>query len=157
MFTVESAGGKVTTNQDEQYLQILSIFHFIVGGLTALFACFPIFHLAIGLGMLTGGFGPTSPDEPFPVQLFGLMFVIIPAMIILMGWALAVAIVAAGYFLSKRQKYTFCLVVAGVECIFFPFGTVLGVFTIIVLVRPTVKALFEARSPANLAGEVPPS
>jgi hypothetical protein len=140
----------MTTNQDEQYLQILSIFHYVIGGLTALFACFPIFHLAIGLGMLTGGFGPLPPDERFPVQLFGLMFVIFPAMIILMGWALAGAIVTAGYFLSKRRKYTFCLVVAGVECIFIPFGTVLGVFTIVVLVRPSVKALFEAKSPANL-------
>lgn len=141
----------MTTNQDEQYLQILSIFHFVVGGLTALFACFPIFHLAVGIGMLTGGFGPPSSNEPFPIQLFGLMFVIIPAMIILMGWVLAVAMVTAGYFLSKRQNHTFCLVVGGIECIFFPFGTVLGVFTIIVLVRPTVKALFEAKASPNLA------
>ena len=44
-----------------------------------------------------------------------------------MGWALAGAIVMAGYYLSKRRYYTFCLVVAGVECIFMPFGTVLGI------------------------------
>lgn len=141
----------MTTNQDEQYLQILSIFHFVVGGLTALCACFPIFHLAVGISMLTGGFGPTPTDEPFPFQLFGLMFVLIPAMIILLGWALAAAIVTTGYFLSKRRNHIFCLVVGGVECIFFPFGTVLGVFTIIVLVRPTVKALFEAKLPTSLA------
>lgn len=141
----------MTTNQDEQYLQILSIFHYVVGGLAALFACFPIFHLAMGLGMLTGGFGPVPSDDKFPFQLFGLMFVIIPLIIILCGWALAGAIIATGYFLSKRRKHTFCLVVAGVECIFMPFGTVLGVFTIILLVRPTVKALFEANSSVNLA------
>jgi hypothetical protein len=34
------------------------------------------------------------------------------------------------------------LAIAGIECIFIPFGTVLGVFTIIVLMRPTVKELF---------------
>ncbi len=141
----------MATNQDEQHLQILSVFHFVVGGLTALFACFPIFHLVIGLGMLTGGFGPPPADEEFPFRLFGLMFVLFPAIIMLLGWALAGSIIAAGYFLSKRQNYTFCLVVAGIECIFIPFGTVLGVFTIIVLVRPTAKALFEARSPGNLA------
>jgi len=33
--------------------------------------------------------------------------------------------------------------VAAVECIFMPFGTVLGVFTIIVLNRPSIKALFQ--------------
>jgi hypothetical protein len=141
----------MTSNQDQQHLNILSIFHYVVGGLTALFACLPIFHLAIGISMLSGGFGPVPPDEAFPMQLFGLLFVIVPAIIILLGWALAGAIVMAGIYLSKRQKYTFCLVVAGLECIFMPFGTVLGIFTIIVLVRPTVKALFEANPPSNMA------
>lgn len=136
------------TPQDEQYLKILSIFHYVVGGITGLFACFPVFHLAMGISMLTGGFGP-APDD-FPFQLFGLMFVLIPGCIIVAGWALAGCMIAAGYFLSTRQKYTFCLVVAGVECIFMPFGTVLGVFTIILLVKPEVKALFEGAAPAEL-------
>jgi hypothetical protein len=35
--------------------------------------------------------------------------------------------------------------VAALCCAFFPFGTVLGVFTILVLVRPSVKALFETQ------------
>ena len=65
------------TNQDEQYLNLLSIFHYVVGGLTALFACFPVFHLTIGLSMLTGGFGPMPPDEEFPMRLFALMFTFI--------------------------------------------------------------------------------
>jgi hypothetical protein len=134
----------MTTNQDEQHLKILSIFHYVVGGITALFACLPVFHLMMGLTFLAGGFG--APDEEFPMRLFGLMFTLIPAAIIVTGWALAICIVVAGYFLSTRQKYMFCLVVAGVECIFMPFGTVLGIFTILVLVRPSVKALFEAES-----------
>ncbi len=32
----------------------------------------------------------------------------------------------------------------GVECLFMPVGTVLGVFTIIVLVRDSVKELFRS-------------
>ena len=36
----------------------------------------------------------------------------------------------------------FCLVIAALLCMITPFGTVLGVFTIIVLVRPSVKLLF---------------
>jgi hypothetical protein len=35
-----------------------------------------------------------------------------------------------------------CFAMAGVECIFMPFGTVLGVFTILVLNRQSVKELF---------------
>jgi hypothetical protein len=34
------------------------------------------------------------------------------------------------------------MVIAAIQCAFTPFGTVLGVFTLIVLVRPSVKALF---------------
>jgi hypothetical protein len=34
------------------------------------------------------------------------------------------------------------MVMAGVECIFSPFGTVLGIFTIFVLMRESVKQMF---------------
>ncbi len=134
----------ITTNQDEHHLKILSIFHYVVGGIVALFSCIPVFHPAMGIAFLTGGFGP--PDNEFPFRLFGLMFTLIPLVIILSGWALAGFIIAVGYFLGQKRRYTFCLVMGGVECIFVPFGTVLGVFTIIVPAKAEVKALFEAGS-----------
>ena len=142
----------MATDQEKQYLSILSIFHYIVGAMTGLFACFPLIHLSIGLSMLTGGFGPMPADEEFPARLFGLMFVLIPAAIIFSGWLLAGCMLAAGYFLSKYRHHTYCLVIAGVECIFMPFGTVLGVFTIILLVRPGIKALFDGSLPQSLSG-----
>jgi hypothetical protein len=37
---------------------------------------------------------------------------------------------------------------AAIACLFMPLGTILGVFTIIVLIRPNVKALFEQSAPA---------
>ena len=94
--------------------------------------------------MLTGNLFQGSPDAsmPFPFSLFGLFFTIIPAAIILFGWAFAICLAVAGYSLAKRQRYMFCLIMAGISCIFTPFGTVLGVFTIIVLSRPQVKELF---------------
>jgi hypothetical protein len=51
--------------------------------------------------------------------------------------------IQAGRYLSRHVNRTFCLVVAGIECVFTPFGTVLGVFTIIVLMRDSVRELFE--------------
>lgn len=136
-------------NDDLQHIQILSIFHFIVAGIAALFSCFPILHLMVGISMLTGGiFGEPGyvQSEPFPFALFGLVFTLIPAAIILSGWAFAICLALAGYFLIKKQHYTFCLVMAGISCIFTPFGTVLGIFTIIVLMRTSVKALFNQSS-----------
>ncbi len=44
---------------------------------------------------------------------------------------------------GEELHYTYCLVVAALECLFMPFGTILGVFTIVVLMRHPLKALFE--------------
>jgi hypothetical protein len=58
------------------------------------------------------------------------------------GWMFAILLIVAGRFLSKRKHYMFCLVMAAISCIFMPFGTILGIFTIIVLMQPSVKQLF---------------
>ena len=50
--------------------------------------------------------------------------------------------VAAGRFLKQQRHDMFCLVIAGVTCMFAPFGTVLGVFTIVVLLPVFVKQRF---------------
>jgi hypothetical protein len=123
--------------QDEQYLKLLSVFHYVVGGITALGACIPIIHLSIGIAMLTGAIDGAP-------AFVGVMFVMIAIVASTMGWTLAVCIIIAGRFLAKRTHYMFCLVMAAVSCILFPFGTVLGVFTIIVLLRSSVKVSFTA-------------
>lgn len=136
-------------NKDLEHLRLLSIFHYVVGVIVAIFACIPIIHLTIGLMFLTGNFPepPHKANEPeFPVQLFGVMFTIIPLILIIGGWALAIATFIAGRKLSKHQGYTFCLVVAGILCTFAPFGTVLGVFTLIVLLRDSVKQIFNGQN-----------
>jgi membrane protein YqaA with SNARE-associated domain len=50
----------------------------------------------------------------------------------------------AGRLLAKHRHYWFAFAIACVECLFIPFGTILGVFTIIVLSRESMKALFAA-------------
>jgi hypothetical protein len=40
-------------NKDLEHLRLLSIFHYVVGGILALFACFPIIHLIMGIMFLT--------------------------------------------------------------------------------------------------------
>ena len=127
-------------NQDLEHLRLLSIFHYVVGGMMAFFACIPIIHVVIGIVMLRnpGGFGG-QPPPPF----IGLLFVIIGGTVILIGWVLAALVIISGRFLTQRKHYVYCLVIAGVSCLFMPVGTILGVFTIIVLVRPSVKGLFQ--------------
>ena len=129
--------------QDEDHLGLLSIFHYVVGGIAGLFALFPIFHLLFGLYFILAPEKFAGKGETPPAFL-GWMFVIFAAVLITLGWVFAALVLTAGRFLAKRRHYLFCLVMGGVECIFMPFGTVLGVFTIIVLMRESVKQLFTA-------------
>jgi len=55
----------------------------------------------------------------------------------------AVANLLSGLFIRKRKYWTFSLVVAGMDCLQIPFGTVLGVFTFIVLLRDSVRETYE--------------
>ena len=126
--------------KDEEHLRLLSIFHFVVAGMTALFALFPIIHLLIGLAIVSGALQPTEGDE-IPA-FFGWFFVLFAGTWIVLGLAFAVVIALGGRALRRRQHHTFCLVVAGIACLLMPFGTVLGVFTIIVLMRDSVKEMF---------------
>ena len=77
-----------------------------------------------------------------PPEFVAWMFLGIGAACLLFGWGLAICVAMAGRFLKRHRHYLFCMIVSAVNCLFFPFGTVLSVFTIIVLLRPDVKALF---------------
>lgn len=127
-------------NSDAEHLRLLSVFHYVVGGLAALFALLPVMHLFMGIAMVTGRFdeGPNQTEARF----FGWFFIVLASAMIVAGLAFATSMILAGRFLAQRVYYTFCLVVAALECVFVPFGTVLGVFTIVVLQRPTVKEMF---------------
>lgn len=98
-------------------------------------------HLAIGLAIVSGKFGKPVQGEP-PPEFVGWVFITIGAVAIVACWVFAAALAAAGELLQRRRGYTYCLVMAALACMFMPFGTVLGVFTLVVLVRPSVKELF---------------
>jgi hypothetical protein len=51
--------------------------------------------------------------------------------------------ILAGKYLGARKHRTFCFVVAATNCLYTPLGTVLGIFTIIVLLRDSVRATFQ--------------
>ncbi len=127
--------------QDEDHLRLLSIFHYVVGGLAGVFALFPIFHLIVGLVFVLAPANVTGHGGA-PPAFFGWLFIFLAAAIMGVGFILAFCILLVGRFLNGRKHYWYCLVMAGIECVFMPFGTVLGVFTIIVLMRESVKELF---------------
>jgi uncharacterized membrane protein len=130
-----------TTAQEFEHLRMLSIFHYIVGGITALFSLIPVIHLMIGVAMVTGRMEGTDPEARF----FGWFFVVLAAVLIVSGLTLAGFIVYAGRCLQQRRRHMLCMVVAALSCMMMPFGTVLGVFTLVTITKPSVKALFATR------------
>ena len=126
-------------NQDEQQLDLLAVFQYIVAGLIALCACMPLMYVGLGILLLTNTMQANRDARPM-----GWVFIAMGTMMALSGWALALVVLWAGRKLKRRQAYQFCFVIACIECVFMPFGTVLGVFTILVLSRESVKRIFAA-------------
>ena len=129
-------------NHDEEHLRLLSIFHFIVGGLAALFSLFPLIYAAFGVFMLHAAAHPEMQKGEPPPEGLGWFFIGLGALFFVIGEAMSVCIAMSGRFIARRRRYWFAFVMACIECLFFPFGIILGVFTIIVLSRATVKQLF---------------
>ena len=127
---------------DDEHLRLLSAFHFVLAVIAGLFALFPVVHLVVGWMALLGGFGETDPKEALAGRMMGCFFVGFAGMWMLFGAALATGLALAGGFLRRRRHYTFCLVVAGLACAFTPLGTVLGIFTLLVLLRDSVRTKF---------------
>ncbi len=117
-------------NQDAEHLRLLSIFHYVVAGAAAFCSFFPLIYTAVGFVFVAlSRHPPTNPSQQPP-----------PAAL---GWAL----VGVGIFLFLLGAvFALVLAFAGIECVFIPLGTILGVFTIIVLSRESVKTLFSTET-----------
>lgn len=131
--------------RDDEHLRLLSAFHYVLGGLLALASFLPGIHLAYGILMVTGRLGAgrgAHGAAELGSAMLGWFFIGLAAIVILCGLALAASLLLAGAWLVRRRHYLFCLGVAGAACALAPFGTALGVFTILVLARDSVRAEF---------------
>jgi hypothetical protein len=147
---------------DRDHLDLLSIFHLVWGllavlGLLGLWAHYMIFDAVFeslpreGFHVLADPPG-TNPDSAPPKRYVNFhwelfdgplnFFYIFFAALLVAGMVLNLA---AWRSLKARRHRIFTLVLAGLNCLCVPFGTVLGIFTFIVLLRPTVRDLYEQR------------
>lgn len=129
-------------NQDEKNLDLLGILHYVMGGFAALAGFIPLFHLGFGIAILSGFFN----GQDAPPALVGWIFILFAVVFILITWTMAVLLIVSGKRLRQRRSHTFCLVVAAILCLNVPLGTILGVFTIVTLLKDSVKELFISNS-----------
>ena len=147
MFTPE-----MQARQDREHLRILAIFHFVVAGLAVLGVGFVLLHYTLMSSMFAhpelwkqAKKGPNHLPPDFPkyfMEVFVWFYVFFGACLA----ATAACNLLSGVFLLQRKYRMFSLVVAGLDCLQVPFGTILGVFTIIVLLRDSVRQLYEQES-----------
>ena len=147
--TALSGGALSAGAKDEEHLRYLEIGHYVVAGLTALIACMFLLHVFFGIAIVV------APDSFFkegpgkgPPPIFGWLAIVMGSAALLSGWTLAGLLFAAGRAIGRRRRLLFCMVVAALACLVMPFGTILGIFTLLTLCRPSVKLLFEANRPA---------
>lgn len=131
-------------------LDVLGIANYAMAGLAAFFGLFPSIYVAMGVAMLAGSFGGAGGQPP--PEILGWFMIAFGGVFLLATLAYAALLVLAGRYLRSRRHWTYCLVMAALSCAFFPFGTLLGVFTILVLARPEARALFGAAGPAAWSG-----
>jgi hypothetical protein len=134
---------------DINHLNLLSTFHFVGAGLAVLGLGFLFLHFAIfhtffenPAAWQQGG----RPVTPPPPQFFAI-FKIFYAMFGLWFAASAVLNLLSAMYLRARKHRAFSFVVACINCLHFPLGTVLGVFTLVILCRDSVQYLYQSESP----------
>ncbi len=130
---------------DADHLNLLMVFHFVGAGLAVLGIGFLAAHFAVfHLIMANPRMWQDSKAGPSPGEIFAVLkwFYLILGL-----WFLnsAVLNIISDFCIRARKGRTFSLVTAGINCVHLPLGTVLGIFTIIVLLRDSVRELYEVK------------
>lgn len=133
---------------DADQLTLLAVFHFVGAGLAGFGMLFLFVHYSIMSAVFNNPqmwnnaqMMKNLPQGPSPEQFFGIF-----KWFYVFGGAWFVASlglnVISGFCLLGRKGRMFSMVVAGMNCLHIPLGTVLGVFTIIVLMRDSVREAY---------------
>ncbi len=114
-------------------LTVVSVFHYVVGGLQLFMSLLGVFYIVMGVLMGTGALESGKSTHPEAMGwVFGGMGVLIAVFCLILG-SLSIK---AGSNIRKRRKRMFCIVVDAILCMLVPFGTIVGIFGLIMLTRP---------------------
>jgi len=131
---------------DDEHLKLLSLGYMISAGFAAFFSCFGLLYLLMGVVMsVVFSHVPASAKTGEPPPAFiGWIFAGIGLVVLLIGSGVAIARFWAARCVKQRKSRTYCMVIAALGCLEFPYGTALGVLTLIVLGRESVAKQFTA-------------
>ncbi|MFZ5638189.1 MAG: hypothetical protein ACOY82_16550 [Pseudomonadota bacterium] len=137
------------TAQDRDHLRILAIMHYVFAGLGVVGLGFLGLHYTMMRTFMSPEFmkhEPNPPPEAF-MDLLVWFYVVFGALMIL-GMILNVMVAQR---LKARRGRIFCMIVAGLDLLQMPLGTLLGIFTLLVLSRDSVRRTFESGGHSSVA------
>lgn len=126
----------ISMDQDKKHLKRLSQIQ-ILYGILNLFVSYYYYQVIFSL---VDGYRKELEKTNPEVQV--ALFIGFGFILFLIGIAILFCIILAGQSLAQHENYTLCLSVAIAECLIIPIGTLIGVYTIIILRRDSVKKLF---------------
>ena len=126
----------------EQHITILGVLHIAYGAIGILVAMI-VFIAVVGGGMLSGDAEALAITTIVGTSI--AMFLFIPSAPGLIG--------GLGIFKYRQWARITLLVVGFVNLLIVPFGTILGIYTIWVLMNIEVKDMFEKRAVDGVARE----
>lgn len=125
-------------NTDRQYLSLLSFFNYVLGGI----------HLSITIVSLAFFFQTwrvvsryDSQGTPFS---FGDLLLSYGLVLLFVGLTYSLLTIASGRCLARQKGYGFSFTIACLQCISIPLGTILGIVTINILLRDSVRLLYQS-------------
>jgi hypothetical protein len=126
---------------DAEHLKLLRIGYYISAATNIIWVFFPLIYVFMGGVMLFGGFdsGRSSDNSPRGV---GLAFIFVGLGISLIMAVLSALKLLTAQAIGQRKWKGLIFATAIISSLAIPWGTALGVFTLLVLSRPSVEAQF---------------
>ncbi len=122
-------------------LPTLSILHYVYGALICLGGFAALMLIGVGVFMQSDLVMDGGPDQP--PEWLGAFFQAFGVAIFVVLELWGVFVILSGHWISKKRNRTGSIVIAALSLLSFPFGTALGVFTLVALMNDEVKAEYE--------------
>ncbi|MDP6152879.1 MAG: hypothetical protein QF785_05820 [Phycisphaeraceae bacterium] len=133
-------------DRDRGRVRRVAIWFVIIGVLTIIAGTFLLgwVHLGIKLAFAPDEMKNLPHDYVMHEHVLGWVVVALSTVAVLLVWGVGTGMIAAGFCMRSRQRYTFCYVMAYLSCLVIPAGSILGWYTIVLLRRRSAREIFRS-------------
>lgn len=145
-------------DQDVEHLRLLKIGYYVHAGLMAFFTLFGLMYVMIGGAVVSAIVqqAPRSSGSDVDPKIVGMIFAGLGFFFLIFGIGATLLNYLAGKGLEQRNRRVLILIAAVLSLLSVPWGTLLGVFTFMVLNRDSVRPLFAGGGMPMYQAPLPP-